>query len=398
LLAFCLLLLFPSLAPAADTPVANTLTPKQAADGWLLLFDGESTFGWSAPNGSKWTVAEGMLAPQADKPGLLVCDTAFGDCDLELECKTRADGKGVQVLIGCDAEGNFDAGGTWSHDISKVGGGSWASLKVKVRQGGGRVEYQLRGFGVGSGGSHSGGTPKHRWIALVGNGVVFRNIKLKPVELTPLPFVQKEGSFVNWSDKTNKKSKFSVNPEGELQIKDGPGDLQTTGEWADFVLQAECRTNGKNLNSGIFFRCRPGEYQQGYEAQIHNGFNAQAEKEYTLEVYDPKTHELKDKKKEKFAAMDYGTGAIYRRVPARKAVAKDGEWFTMTVVAQGRHIATWVDGVQVVDWTDNRPLKDNARNGCRLERGPISLQGHDPTTDLSFRNFRIGDLEPKKMP
>jgi hypothetical protein len=65
------------------------------------------------------------------------------------------------------------------------------------------------------------------------------------------------------------------------------------------------------------------------------------------------------------------------------------------VAAQGRHLATWVNGFQETDWTDNRPEKDNARNGCRLAAGPISLQGHDPTTDLSFRNFRIQELAPE---
>jgi hypothetical protein len=94
----------------------------------------------------------------------------------------------------------------------------------------------------------------------------------------------------------------------------------------------------------------------------------------------------------KSTAFDYGTGAIYRRMPARREVAKDHEWFTLTVVAHGRHLATWVNGIQVADWMDNRPLSDNARNGCRLEAGPISLQGHDPTTNLSFRNFRIAEL------
>jgi hypothetical protein len=82
-------------------------------------------------------------------------------------------------------------------------------------------------------------------------------------------------------------------------------------------------------------------------------------------------------------------------VPARKAASKDGEWFTMTVVAHGRHLATWVNGVQQVDWTDNRPLSDNARNGCRLRKGPVSLQGHDPTTDLSFRNLRLAEMPGK---
>jgi hypothetical protein len=79
-------------------------------------------------------------------------------------------------------------------------------------------------------------------------------------------------------------------------------------------------------------------------------------------------------------------------MPARKAVARDQEWFTMTVVARGRHIATWVNGIQQVDWTDNRPADKNPRKGYRGEAGPISIQGHDPTTDLSFRNIRIGVL------
>ena len=90
-------------------------------------------------------------------------------------------------------------------------------------------------------------------------------------------------------------------------------------------------------------------------------------------------------------------GVAVEEVGARGAgqevgVAKDGEWFTMTVVAQGNHLATWVNGVQQVDWTDNRPLKDNAREGCRLGKGAISFQGHDPTTDLSFRNIRLAEL------
>jgi hypothetical protein len=65
------------------------------------------------------------------------------------------------------------------------------------------------------------------------------------------------------------------------------------------------------------------------------------------------------------------------------------------VIARSRHIATWVNGIQMVDWTDNRPENENPRNGCRLKKGPISLQGHDPTTDLSFRNIRIADLSEK---
>ena len=150
------------------------------------------------------------------------------------------------------------------------------------------------------------------------------------------------------------------------------------------------------LNSGVFFRCLPDKYQQGYEAQIQNSFLPAATKEYVIEKYDPQTHKLLAKDKVKYDSYDYGTGAIYRRIPARFKVAKDKEWFTMTVLAEGRHMGVWVDGIMVTDWTDNRPDNDNGRNGYKAGPGNISLQGHDPTTNLDFRNIRIVDLSPKK--
>ena len=42
-----------------------------------------------------------------------------------------------------------------------------------------------------------------------------------------------------------------------------------------------------------------------------------------------------------------------------------------------------------VDWTDDRKDDDNPRKGARTAAGHLSIQGHDPTTDLSFRNIRI---------
>ena len=51
-----------------------------------------------------------------------------------------------------------------------------------------------------------------------------------------------------------------------------------------------------------------------------------------------------------------------------------------------------VNGYQVTDWTDHRPPHDNPRSGLRLEPGTISLQAHDPTTNLRFRNLRIAEL------
>jgi hypothetical protein len=215
-----------------------------------------------------------------------------------------------------------------------------------------------------------------------------RNVKLRPLNTKTL-FNGKD--LAGWTVFPKKKSQFAV-IDGAINVKDGPGDLQTVGKYQDFILQLECISNGKHLNSGIFFRCRENEYQNGYEAQIRIEFKAEATQKYLIEEYDPKTHKLIGKKEQLFTAVDYGTGAIYRRQPARKQMSKDGEWFAMTIAAHGNHFATWVNGVQVTDWTDNRPPSDNARSGYRKEGGHISIQGHDPTTNLSFRNIRIAEL------
>jgi hypothetical protein len=63
----------------------------------------------------------------------------------------------------------------------------------------------------------------------------------------------------------------------------------------------------------------------------------------------------------------------------------------MTVIARGAHLSTWINGYQVVDWTDTRTLDPNPRNGIRLEAGVIQLQAHDPLTDLEYRVIEIGD-------
>lgn len=398
---FLTVLLMLSLAlscRAADDAKPKTLTPKEIADGWILLFDGETTFGWKATNKSQWTIADGMLAPRAKTTGALVTTTAFNDYELSMEYQAKDDGSpNKEILISADPQLKK----VEDKMSLRIMGSGWHRLHMTVK--GAKIveaSFESKGLLGGAGTAmkrpRNNSAPACSHIALAGNGFVVRNIKLKPLGTKPL-FNGKD--LTGWKkfegDTKRVKSQFTVTKEGWLSIKNGPGDLQTTGQWADFVLQLDCRTNGDNLNSGIFFRCIPGEYQNGYEAQIQNR-KAKEPKKYTIQEYDPKTHKPTGKKTIENWSQDYGTGAIYRRVPARRAVAKDREWFTMTVVAHGRHLATWVNGIQVSDWTDNRPENKNPRNGCRLQKGPISLQGHDPTTDLSFRKIRLADLSEKK--
>jgi hypothetical protein len=338
---------------ANEKPKAALLTPKEIAEGWILLFDGETAFGWKIVGDSK--VENGELVLGGSKATTAECTTTFGEYRLHIDK--------VNGTITLPGNRRFETGPV---DVVAKSSDSGAGKPIIISVAAGQVA-RLTG------------------------------IKLQPQDLQSL-FNGKD--LTGWkrfdANPMRAKSEFSVTPEGCIHLKNGPGDLQTEKQFADFVLQIECFTNGAHLNSGVFFRCIPGQYQQGYESQIHNYFAAEPVRDYVIEDYDPNTNELKNKTKVKFTAYDYGTGAIYRRIPARGPAAKDREWFTMTIAAKGKHLATWVNGVQQTDWIDNRPVKDNARNGCKLEKGGISLQGHDKTTDLLFRNIRIEELTSMK--
>jgi hypothetical protein len=150
----------------------------------------------------------------------------------------------------------------------------------------------------------------------------------------------------------------------------GPGCLELPGLYGDFVLQVDVTCRKPLCNAGVFFRSRPGDFLNGYEAQVFNGCTDG----------DPSKPAL------------YATGAIDDRQNARRLISRDGEPFTLTIAAKGSHIATWVNGVQVTDWVDRRPANDNPREGLRLEPGAIQLQAHDKGTDVEFSNVRIAPL------
>lgn len=309
---FALLLLVPSLA-FADGPLPNQLSKNAITEGWIALFDGTTTFGWTATGNV--TVADGVLSIQGGtKPAKITWNHTT-----------------IPGILG------------YAENIN----GEWKPGTKLIDKAGKPLEFE----------APAGKTRK------------FRNIYLRPDGMKPL-FNHKD--LTGWKENMTKKaSSFKVGLDGFLHLKNGPGDLQTESQYADFVLQLECISNGKHLNSGIFFRCIPGMYQQGYEAQIRNEW-----------MGDDRTK-----------PVDFGTGAIYRRVPARKVVSTDDEWFAMTIMARGKRISTWVNGYPVVDWLDDRKEADNGRNGAKTSKGAISIQGHDATTDFSFRDIRIVSLD-----
>jgi hypothetical protein len=167
-----------------------------------------------------------------------------------------------------------------------------------------------------------------------------------------------------------RENRFAHNPHWEVKDgiligKGGQGYLASEREFADFELMAEVRISDAGTargNSGIYFRCQPHhdlaqEYPAGYEAQCDH-----------FDQNNP-------------------TGSIYNLgVPgarARMPGVKDGEWFTLRVMAEGNHLRTWVNGQPGADCHDPQN---------RYRQGYILLQMHHRTGVVEFRKVRVRPL------
>jgi hypothetical protein len=290
------------------------LSAEAALAGWIALYDGETTFGWSDATVEQQTLFRGRTTSH------------FGNCELQGEAAA-----GGEITIGDQV---------WSAPAGKFQRSITVSKPGPLR---------------------------------LGAGVGIKSLLLKPRALEP---VLNGRDLTGWTILRHpnlpdaRQTRWSV-ADGVLRGVGGPGAVELGGRQGDFVLQAEVRMRTKLVNGGVFFRSIPGQFMNGYEAQLFNGCYGQ----------DPAR------------PARYSTGAIDDRQLARRLVSRDLEPFLMTVIAVGPHVATWVNGAQMTDWTDTRPAHNNPREGLRLEPGTIQLQAHDPETDIEFRRVSLAEIK-----
>ena len=380
----------PATLPAI-TESPRPLSDQDLTDGWISLFDGQTLFGWSAHSDVNWRVEQGVIVADMGDVGLLCTTTQFADFQLRVDFLPEAQtNSGVflrtapiitkdDVTTECyelniaPADNPFPTGSLVGRQ--KIEGdfhrAEWQTFLVTAQ--GDRIDIQLNGKQILS---YQDTNPIQRGrIGLQFNSgrIAFRSVEIKPLGLQPL-FNGKD--LTGWKEYPDMATQFSVSNDGALIARnqgEGRGQLETKQKYGDFVLQLEAMTHAPNLNSGIFFRCIPGEVMNGYESQIHFGFEAGNRRK----------------------PVDCGTGGIFRRQNARLVVGDDQTWVHQTLIADGPHMAAWVNGYPVSDWTDERASDPNPRRGKRLEPGTLMLQGHDATTHLSFRNLKIVEI-PKR--
>jgi hypothetical protein len=339
------------------------------AGQWINLFDGETLFGWvNTSADADWQVQDGAITNATGSGGALMTTSQFKDFELQLKVKVSRPGY-VGIAVRSPLEGNASENGAGVIQLGgEEGEAAWQEVRVVAR--GGELtasvdEKKVEDFSASNALGHIG-ILYQKYHGLKGQAKVeVSDVKLRPLNLNP---IFNGENLDGWNILPGHKSEFKV-VDGAINILDGNGQIETDAVWKNFLLQMEIISNGEHLNSGVFFRGPKGVFWKGYESQVRNQWQGE----------------------DRTKPVDFGTGGLYGVQPARKVVSTDGEWFTKTVIANGNHFAVWINGHQVSDLYDTRPASDNGdgKNGYVPEAGTIHLQGHDPTTNLSFRSINL---------
>lgn len=373
-----------SYEASADELLAGRLPQQEAAEGWIRLFDGHTLFGWEITGAANWRVEDGAIVVDDGANCLLCTSMPWTDYELELQYKAdAATNSGVFLRTPLEpespeldcyevniapADNPFPTAGIVQRQKAEPVSpkiNDWQTMRMvmsgknlKVFVGDELVNDYTDPIGL------SGGR-----IGLQHNSgrVAFRNIRLKPLKLKSL--LDEELSA--WKKYPDMPGEFSVDDAGRLRVVGGRTQLESKQSYGNFVLKACYKLAKPEMNSGIFFRCIPGEEMMGYECQISNETSGG----------NP------------LAPADTGTGGIFKRQDARVVAGNPDGFSALVLVVAEQKVAAWVDGVQVSDWFDDRKPDANPRKGLRLEPGTIMIQGHDPGTDATFAEIAIFPTE-----
>jgi hypothetical protein len=138
-------------------------------------------------------------------------------------------------------------------------------------------------------------------------------------------------------------------------------------DFKNFELKADVMTY-PGANSGIYFHTK---YQEsgwpdtGFEVQVNNSHT--------------------DWKR---------TGSLYDVVNIEEVYVKDMEWFTEYIKVDGKHVIIKLNDKTVVDYTEPADYKpEPGQTNHFLSSGTFALQGHDPKSEVHFKNIMVKVLD-----
>ena len=179
-----------------------------------------------------------------------------------------------------------------------------------------------------------------------------------------------DGKSLDGWKASEKPGTFSVE-NGEIVVHGNRSHLFYDGpvqkhDFKNFEVKMDIMAK-HGANSGFYFHTdfqQEGWPDKGFEVQVNN------------------THS--DTKK--------GAG-LYDIKDNATAPAKDDEWYNMSIRVEGRHVVIKVNGAVITDYTepeDFQPKPNHA--GRKIDHGTFAIQGHDPGSEVHFKNILVQPL------
>ncbi len=381
---------------------ANRLTDAEIAEGWELLFDGNTLDQWRLYNGEgtgSWGIDDGCLAADgtgSDSTGYIVTKKEYANFDLVFDWKVAPEGNsGViyhvvesdrfhspyitgpeyQLIDDINWPGELEEWQKTGADYAMYlpdpekkklyPAGEWNNSRILFDNG--HVEYWLNGekivefeawtaewFALKNSGKWAGapeyGLAATGVISLQDHGskVWFKNMKIRE-----LP--KKEAEPVNLFNGVDLTGWAAYGTEkwyvedSLLVCESGPdrqyGYLATDMYYKDFDLSVDFRQISDG-NSGVFFRSViEGTRISGWQVEVA-----------------PKDHDTGG------IYESYGRGWLIQIPDEKENILKPGEWNTLRIKAVGPDVTTWLNGEEMVQLNDPKIGRANGR---------IALQIHD---------------------
>lgn len=177
--------------------------------------------------------------------------------------------------------------------------------------------------------------------------------------------------FEGWKKSDDNPDTFNV-VDGEIVVRgkvchlyyDGPVN---DGKFKNFEWKCDVLTK-PNANSGMYFHTKwqkVGFPKTGIEVQVNNSH----------------TDRIR-------------TGSLYKLHDIMNdSPAKDDEWFTQTVIVDGPKITVKVNDkiVNEYTWKDDEKRSGGFETNL-LGSGTFALQGHDPGSEVHYKNIKVKPL------
>jgi hypothetical protein len=165
-------------------------------------------------------------------------------------------------------------------------------------------------------------------------------------------------TFNGWKINEEHPSTFTI-ADGAISVHGDRAHLFYNGDvgnhnFKNFEFKTKVMTT-PGSNSGIFIHTayqKDGGPSQGYEIQVNQSHT--------------------DWRK---------TGSVYGVKDVKETFVKDNEWYTEHIIVQGKKITVKVNDKVINEYTEGETSKFNG--------GTIALQGHDPNSQVYYKDIMI---------